>query len=79
MQQPLRHSTSGKRLLGDVAQVATAVVAHSHIVDTLAEDYPQDMYGQRMLGTLGWGKQSTLEHSKKHDHTVYLLPDQLQD
>ena len=67
-----RYDSSGKRLLGDVAQVATAVVVSSHIVDTRAEDCPQDMYGQRMFGKLGWGKQSTLEHSKKRDHKVFV-------
>ena len=66
-----RFDSSGKRMLGDVAQAAVAKVVRQHIADTRADACPQNQYGQRLLGRLGWGTGESLKRVAKHAHKVF--------
>ena len=66
-----RYGSSGKRMLGDVAQAAVAKVVRQHIVDTRAEACPQNQYGQRLLGRLGWGSGESLKRVASQAHKVF--------
>ena len=67
-----RYSKGGERLLGDVAQAAVAKVVRQHISVHRAEHCPQNQYGQRLLGRLGWGSGESIARVAKHEHKVFL-------
>ena len=64
-----RRDKDGKRLLGDVAQTATAIVARSHIMHSqAAASLPSNQYAQMLMGKLGWGSKEYVARTAKRDH-----------
>ena len=66
-----RRTLDGSRMMGDVAQAAVAKVARAHIVETRGASLPQNQYGQRLMGLLGWGTTESIARAAKKDHKVF--------
>lgn len=49
-----------------------AKVVRQHISVHRAEHAPQNQYGQRLLGRLGWGSGESIARVAKHEHKVFL-------
>jgi hypothetical protein len=67
-----RRDTDGKRLLGDVAQTATAIVARSHIMNgPQSASLPSNQYSQMLQGRMGWGSAAYTQRTEKRDHKQF--------
>ena len=67
-----RYDKHGKRMLGDVAQAAVAKVARTHIAEHRADSCPQNVYGQRLLGRMGWGSEESQERKAARESKGFL-------
>ena len=63
-----RVQADGTRMLSDVAQAAIGKVMRAHIVEVRGGSLPQYLYGQSLMGNLGWGSKVSLERNAKRDH-----------
>jgi hypothetical protein len=62
-----RLHTDGTRMQSDVAQAAVAKVMRTHIAEVRSSSLPQNLYGQALMGNVGWGSKVSKERKAKRD------------
>ena len=67
-----RRGADGKRLMGDVAQVAMAIVARGHVVNgPKAASLPSSQYSAMLQGLVGWGSAAHQERESKRERKTF--------
>jgi hypothetical protein len=67
-----RRGADGKRLMGDVVQVAMAIVARGHVVNgPKAASLPSSQYSAMLQGLVGWGSAAHQERESKRERKTF--------
>ena len=67
-----RRDNEGRRMIGDVAQTATAIVARSHIINgPQSASLPSNQYSLQLQGEMGWGSQAYVERTERKAHKMF--------